>query len=46
MVYTATISAFRFKVASTCDKVIFKEQEFSNTTPHYLRGTLLNDLKH
>ena len=25
--------------------MIFKEVEFSNKTPHYMRGTMLSDLK-
>lgn len=53
LVYTATLSAFRFKVqqadsSNAChDKktVMTKEQEFSNTTPHYMRNTLLNEMK-
>ena len=43
-IYTATLSAFRFRVASKGVLATFKEQEFSNTNPYYLRGTLLNDL--
>lgn len=50
LVYTATLSAFRFKVHQTTLaenrlKTISKEQEFSNSTPHYMRSTLMNDLK-
>ena len=48
-----TLSAFRFKViqASVQNmndfpvKAIIKELEFSNTKPHYMRGTLICDLK-
>ena len=51
--YTVTLSAFRFKVIQAAAhnmsdfpaKTIIKEQEFSNTKPHYMRGTLICDLK-
>lgn len=47
MVYSATLSAYRFKAFQSVDggRVGFSEIEFCNKNPHFQRGTLLNDLK-
>jgi len=46
-VYTATLSALRFKANQSVQKGtgLCKEVEFSNSAPHYMRGTLLSDLR-
>jgi len=50
-IYTTTLSAFRFKVSqstgqdsNSSSKAMYKEVEFGNSAPHYVRGTMLNDL--